>query len=127
AWGEDLLTASDTLDWAILVLAVLVVCPYFAVSVRRFHDVGISGWYFLALSVAATGASFALDYVDVLKTSPSPDLNPLVTPALFEINAKAVALMGLSLLAYLAEIIICLWRGQPQANRYGPNPHEVTP
>ncbi len=42
------------------VFALIVVCPWLAVSVRRLHDVGTSGWYLLVGLIPIVGTILIL-------------------------------------------------------------------
>jgi uncharacterized membrane protein YhaH (DUF805 family) len=97
--------------WVMAGITALFACPFLAMSVRRLHDTGWSGWWILAL-LPALGAG-AWNEVQRL-------LHPLVYPPprlplpLF----AALAIGGLA----LAVVILLLRDGEEAANRYGPNP-----
>jgi uncharacterized membrane protein YhaH (DUF805 family) len=81
-----------------VLVGLAIALPGVCVGVRRFHDVGLSGWWF----AAAFGG--------------------LVIAGALGVTVYA-ALGGLLLLAIVAAMLFVLVRdGQPGANRYGPNP-----
>lgn len=89
---------------AVGVYTLAVLLPNIAVSVRRLHDTGRSGWWYLVMPVAGglAGAASAIVSEDHLLV---PMLMLLVSLAL--------------------EILFLVWActdSQPGSNRFGPNP-----
>lgn len=78
---------------AIAYLAILI--PFFSVTVRRFHDRNLSGWWY--------GLVFAFN----LLPNAMPDSIPLLV---------------ISGLAAIASIVICCLKGTPGPNKFGPDP-----
>jgi uncharacterized membrane protein YhaH (DUF805 family) len=80
--------------WAVSLL------PQVALSVRRFHDIGLRGWWVL-LALAADTSGFI---------SARPGLSLFLIPA-----------------AGILVVLVVLWSqdSQPGPNRYGPNPKGV--
>jgi uncharacterized membrane protein YhaH (DUF805 family) len=54
-----------------LIYALAIMCPAIAVSVRRLHDTGRSGWWFLIGLIPLVG--LILIYFDVLDGTPGPN------------------------------------------------------
>ncbi len=82
------------LIYSIFIIAIIL--PVFAVSTRRFHDVGLSGWWFAAI--------IAIRIFGILLPYP--------------VNVTIIAIVG------FIYVVICVWRGQNKANRYGSNPYK---
>jgi len=76
----------------------ITLLPILAVGHRRLQDTGLPGWIYFVLTAIAYSQIF----------SPSPTTQ------------------GLSLIASLVSIGLCLRNSQPGPNKYGPNPHEVS-
>lgn len=87
---------------ALLWVAVLLV-PICAVLVRRFHDVGLSGWWLFCSLVVGGVANLMME-------------NNLSN------NVELFFLLVVSFLAELFPLIVYLLPSAPD-NRYGPNPY----
>ncbi|MGV6850385.1 MAG: DUF805 domain-containing protein [Marinibacterium sp.] len=114
-----------TMAWSLV-----VILPLLAAGWRRAHDTGRPGWYILLPAIAALVGLFGLLLgvagLGLLETFGAD-------PALL---GGAAALLGVGgmlgvTLAVIAlsvfKIILLVQPSDPQANEYGPNPHEVTP
>ena len=114
--------------WA---LAVLI--PSLAVGVRRFHDIGKSGWtylYFLIPSFLFIGyifyfvIKFALPYVNAGYDVDAEFITDLLTN-----NSKSLAIIGIlmliSLVASIIFIVMMAKDSEPGENKWGPNPKEL--
>lgn len=80
--------------------------PAFAVTVKRFHDLGLNAWPFILAPIAGlgiAGASILLGSMPLLIT--------------------CLAVLAFVLLMILAVILFTPGRKEP--NRYGPDPHEA--
>jgi uncharacterized membrane protein YhaH (DUF805 family) len=89
--------------------------PTFAVTWRRLHDAGRSGWFFFLPQLATVVTAFL-----VLAMSASMEWQTGATPVIFQVLA---ALGGLATLASF--ILVFVWlvsRSQPGPNRFGPEP-----
>jgi uncharacterized membrane protein YhaH (DUF805 family) len=89
--------------------------PTLAVSWRRLHDVGRSGWFIVAPQVASVATAFL-----VLAMSASMEWQTGATPVIFQILA---ALGGIATL--VSFILVFVWlvsRSQTGPNRFGPEP-----
>jgi len=82
--------------------SLAVMLPGVAVSVRRLHDTGRSGWLF--------GVFFILSFVMMAAMQLSPK-SPLLTPLLLALGGWAIGLF-----------IIMAQKGQQGDNLYGPDP-----
>ena len=110
--------------------------PSFAVTTRRLHDIGKSGWWQLlwwaiwALTWVAAIIVFVAIIIgfviasnwDILAIESWTELLSAAMPALLVVIAAAVVSLGLAIW-----IIIWLVRpGEPGANRYGPDPRDIS-
>jgi len=77
----------------LIYLAILI--PFFAVTVRRFHDRNLSGWW------------YGLVFVFNLLPNVAPDSLPL---------------LAVSGIAAIASIVICCLKGTQGPNKFGPDP-----
>ena len=92
-----------------LIYSFAILVPNLAVTVRRFHDIGKSGWWLAALLVLVFG------WVWTLPINPTPQ----------DIDST---FMLLSLLVGVASIWGLVWlasKGQPGTNKWGPNPDTI--
>ena len=97
--GFALATMSTTPLIALSVIAGLIylafLIPFFAVTVRRFHDRNLSGWW------------YGLVFVFNLLPNVAPDNVPL---------------LAVSGIAAIASIVICCLKGTQGPNKFGPDP-----
>ena len=133
-YNADAVETAEAMDVVLFVFGITLFLPFVAVTIRRFHDVGLSGWWVPAIWAtvfALETASTHQHAITVLTTSDGQ-----ATASGISLNPIFGALLALTALLYIAEIIICLWPGQKMENRFGPpsrttatgpNPHEVTP
>lgn len=105
-------------------LAIVLIWPNLAISVKRLHDMGKSGWlvavpWVLNLIVCIGG-------VALMGLSVFANLSGLETEdpaAIMAVLGPALGLFGLLFLISLGFLLwIGLSDGQPGDNRYGPNP-----
>ena len=92
-----------------LLTAVIFLWPSVAIDVKRWHDIGASGWMVLLIYVPAV-LLYGLGFAGVGGTALHPDSRV----------AAFLYLFGLAVLAYF--IILAARRGMPGPNRYGPMP-----
>jgi len=93
--------------------AAVFLCPWLALSARRLHDSGRSGWWIL-LSLPALTLSLWENLVRLQDPFALPGGQPVPLPV--------TLMMMLALLALLA---LLAWDGDAGANRYGPNPRSL--
>lgn len=86
--GDALYIGFDLLYFAILF-------PYVAVSIRRFHDIDLSGWWFIALFLIW----FPIDFGVEIET-----------------------LLYLPLIAPVVALLLCVRKGTDGPNRFGLDP-----
>ena len=100
---------------------------YIAMPIKRFHDLGLSAWVYLAsllvflafVMLAVFG--IGIDYLTNLEqTSPSNDSTNM--PANNEMVIGGVIGMLLAMLTYF--VILLVLSGQPYENKYGPDPRD---
>ena len=118
--------------WA---LAVLI--PTLAVTVRRFHDIGKSGWWFLVMMIPGIlffgvflyfCVKLALDAqamgIDIENLE---DYETILD--LMRAQSTSLILMGVLLIVSMAvfvwQIVWLVTDSEPGENQYGPNPKEV--
>jgi uncharacterized membrane protein YhaH (DUF805 family) len=94
---------------AILSAAVFL-CPWLALSARRLHDSGRSGWW-VFLSLPTLTLSLWENLVRLQDPFALPGGQPVPLPV--------TLMMMLALLAFMA---LLFWDDDPDTNRYGPNP-----
>lgn len=112
-------------------LAVLI--PSIAVAVRRFHDIGKSGWtylYFLIPSFLFIGYIFyfviktALPYIKA-----GYDVDAEFIAYLLTTNSSSLAIIGIlmliSLITSIIFIVLMAKDSEPGENQWGPNPKEL--
>ena len=121
-YDSEFYFAGDVLDVLAMILALLLFLPLLAVAVRRFHDVGLSGWVLAALWIAGFAGQFILELRRPIEVVESQDGSTRL-----DFDEVFLSSMAVSLMVIVSEIIICLLPSQSGPNKYGPNPHEVTP
>lgn len=94
--------------WAVIIVGLLLLVPWLAVTCRRFHDVGISTGVFWVVG----GLTVLSSLVGVLQV-----IAPGVIP-----QALSGVVSFLSLLASLAMLVIAFIPGKIGPNAYGPDP-----
>ena len=93
-------------DRAGFVAGLIFLWPSLAVDIKRWHDIGKSGW----LTLIAYGPVFAMYLLEELKNAGLIPATPLPGPLL--------AMMGLVFLVYI--ILLGAGKGSAAANRFGP-------
>ncbi|MDR2209636.1 MAG: DUF805 domain-containing protein [Azoarcus sp.] len=96
---------------------VLMFLPGLAVTVRRLHDIGRSGWLLLIMPVLVIAGGFLFAYL-ILKACYSWPLH--------NIFCSLLIVMLLPLIAGIWLLVLMLKDGQKGDNKYGPNP-KTTP
>jgi uncharacterized membrane protein YhaH (DUF805 family) len=104
-------------------LSMLV--PTIAVHVRRFHDIGLSGWFYVLFFLAMV-VSTAIFFVKVVMVAMAAGFSPEeMDPAIVMQFAKPFMYWSLVMLL-LSIILIYLMAkdSKPGPNKWGPNPKE---
>lgn len=112
-------------------LAILI--PYLAVTVRRFHDIGKSGWNYLYLIIPSLLYLGYLIYLIIKLGGSFVGTNGAIDPDAFSSvlmeNSKALLTVAILMIATLiAWIVWIVWMArdsQPGENKWGPNPKET--
>jgi uncharacterized membrane protein YhaH (DUF805 family) len=107
----------DVTGWTLLILELAILCPLAAVSVRRLHDVGWSGWWAL-LALPLVGLELMLRLT--MLGHPLLDMPGGVIPRMYSIPT---GICGAALLILLS----LRDQEEPNPNRYGPNPRYDDP
>ena len=111
-------------------LAILI--PSLAVAVRRFHDIGKSGWTYLYILIPSMLYLGYLMYFIFTVVAPyhseGYEMNAELVKQLLAENSSSLAIMGiLILISLIASIIFIVWMArdsEPGENKWGPNPKE---
>ena len=91
-----------------IIFSIMVLPPCITVSVRRYHDIGISGFWFLGLLTLGLGPWFYFSYM-ISTGSSNYDL-------VFSENLDFGILSGI---CYIIHIGICLIPSSPNKNEWG--------
>jgi uncharacterized membrane protein YhaH (DUF805 family) len=101
-------------------VALALALPSLAVSVRRLHDIGWSGWWVLFPVVVGTVGGGVAGGIAGYLTEAGVIGGELQTNA-------TLAGGAVGLLAALFMLYLYVRPSQPGPNRFGPNPNEVSP
>ena len=106
--------------------------PWLAASWRRLHDMGRAGWHSLlplvSFPLAFLIMSFSTTKDVQIDVSQLPD--GVVMPETTAVPESPLLFLIGWLIAVASLIAVTWWLtrpSQPGSNKYGPNPHEVTP
>lgn len=111
-----------------MLYSLFVLVPTLSLTVRRFHDIGKSGWIyfrFVLVSIIATIIWITIVVVKLVQLGVSLDpedidftmLKPAIVPTL---------VYGLTMLVVgVWSLILMVRDSQPGTNKYGPNPKEA--
>lgn len=120
-----------SLSWVSGLWALAVLIPSLAVMVRRFHDTGKSGWYYLVPLIPA------LAYIIYMGTFIYKAMKELggnfsdfsaVSQLIMENPSAMTTISILGILCFITVIIWIVWMAkdsQPGENKWGPNPKEL--
>lgn len=117
-WKTQVLLFSVSPTWRTFIPAGLLIIPFFAVSVRRLHDIGYPASY----AVAALGLAFFLPSFIGLIAALTLNLSVLIGTAMLLLAFPAL------ILSYVSFVIMIAWtfaNSEPGSNEYGPNPLEI--
>ena len=119
------------LSWMSGLWALAVLIPSLAVTVRRFHDIGKSGWYYLVPLIPALAYMGYLVYyvLKIMKeTGGSFSDADAIMQHIMDDPSGILAIGVLGLLTIITTIIWIVWMAkdsQPGENQWGPNPKEM--
>lgn len=124
--GRPLTAAGGLMVVLLLFVVVALGCfiPNLAVTVRRLHDSGKSGWWLL---LYAPGLLANISLWQVAISSALAGENGLPADA---IQAAATSSMLLSLASAVCNLVMfvfMVWAGQTGSNRFGPDPKGTAP
>jgi uncharacterized membrane protein YhaH (DUF805 family) len=101
--------------WLSIIVSIALIIPQLAVTVRRFHDIGRSGWFPLLLLIG-----FPLLFCGIVAT-------------IIFVGDKLLLLyltIALLLIYFALCILLLIWLvkdGQKEANKWGPSPKYYIP
>ena len=124
------LSKIPSLSFLSFIWSLGVLIPYLAVTVRRFHDIGKSGWYLLVPVIPALAYTGYLVYyvIKVMKETGDSfyDIDA-ISQHIMNNPSGIIAIVLLGLLFLVAFIVWIVWMAkdsQPGENKWGPNPKE---
>lgn len=105
-------------------ISLALIWPNTAISVKRLHDMGQTGWLVLIpWAVSIIGVIAAVSMIGVSAVTNSAALEDGDPAAILALLGPALGLFGLILLVCLGFLLwIGLTDGQRGDNKYGPNP-----
>ena len=117
------------LSWVSGLWSLAILIPFVAVTVRRFHDIGKSGWYYLVPLIPALAYTGYLVYY-VMKTVKEVGVYDMdaIARHITDHPSGILAIVVLGLLTIITTIIWIVWMAkdsQPGENKWGPNPKEI--
>ena len=105
-------------------ISLALIWPNLAITVKRLHDMGKSGWFAAipwVVSIIGVFVGIAMVGVSALTNHAALDREDPV--AVFALIGPAFGVLGLVLLVNLAFLLwIGLTESQPGDNQFGPNP-----
>ncbi|MEM6637158.1 MAG: DUF805 domain-containing protein [Pseudomonadota bacterium] len=140
-FGIGVAAVKDASFLVCLMIGGVLIMPLFAVGVRRLQDTGAYGWDavkpwgFAFCGLVAADISVRLySTITLAFASPTPPDGPgglgfvvIYGSAMCVAVAAAFLLFVIFLSSVTNAVGQCLCPSEPGPNRYGPNPHEVTP
>jgi len=106
-----------------IVISTLMMFFAFAVTVRRLHDTGKSGWWVVISWVASAVVQFYYSNMiahGVLESGDPQQLLVSMASPLYWVSALV------ALVTSIAVIIFCILDGKPESNKYGASPKYVS-
>jgi len=119
--------------WISNILGILTFLPSISVGWRRMHDIGRPGWYPLALVgivTALLAVTLLAFQVEVPVSEAARASMPLLPETMMLPRPPAPLIITTILGAFGSFFLIIWWLTRPSqthSNKFGPNPHEVTP
>jgi uncharacterized membrane protein YhaH (DUF805 family) len=115
--------------WALSFLSFVMLYPWVVIWVKRLHDAGKSGWWFLAILAAMIAASATANHFITARFTPAPPVpgsGPIDIAAVMKAQVVAGALpgtiIGVVISLAFALIINEELKSQPGENAYGEPP-----
>ena len=102
-----------------------IIVPGMAVSVRRLHDTGRSGWWFFApfiLAVVLMVVSIFAAYIFLTSMFGQTNFSNESLELLFLVLP---VLLGVFVISQIVLVVFFVFDSQPGDNKYGPNPKGV--
>ncbi len=107
-----------------MVLSIALIWPNLAISVKRLHDMGQSGWLVVipwVASIVGTVAAFSMIGISAFTNAAALDEGD--PAAIFALLGPAMGLFAVIMLVCFGFLLwIGLSDSKPGDNRYGPNP-----
>lgn len=107
-------------------IAIALLWPYLAISVKRLHDMGRSGWLVLApfgISIICMVVGFGIMGAGIFAAASSSGYNDAAGLGVLAAMGPALLLFSISALVGLAFLLwVGLSESQPGENRFGSNP-----
>lgn len=105
-------------------ISLALIWPNLAISVKRLHDMGQSGWLIaIPWVVSIVGTFVAVGMIGFSALTNTAALERADPAAIFALIGPALGLFGLLVLVNLGFLLwIGLSEGKPGENRFGPNP-----
>lgn len=125
-YQAELNTAGDLLDLIGILTGLAVVLPLFAVTARRLHDIGLSTWFALAFLSVFVAIRLGFEAYRTARYGPWDDVKDYRFGRNF-VDQNELIEGALTWALFLVFAVMCIRPSQPQPNKYGPNPYEVTP
>lgn len=106
------------------IISLLLQLSLWAVTVRRLHDRGHSGWWVTAAILIGVFANIYVagsGYYEIMSS-----VNPDIEEATKVLSSPTFALAGLaSLIVNICIFVFCVRDGKPETNKYGPSPKYI--
>lgn len=110
---------------ALTIIAFLLQLTMWAVTVRRLHDRGHSGWWVAAAIIIGVVSNIYImqsGYYEAITA-----VNPDPTEAIRLISGPTFGILSLaSLIVNITIFVFCVRDSKPETNKYGPSPKYVT-
>ncbi len=123
------LPGSGFMDGGIInmVYSLFVIVPTLSLTVRRFHDIGKSGWVYFRFMLAAIISTIVWVVLILMKAMKSgmsldPEDIDLATMGQFLVPTMIYGLVILGIAIW--SLVLMVRDSQPGENKYGPNPKE---
>lgn len=110
-------------------ISLALIWPNLAISVKRLHDMGKSGWFVLIpWVVSIVGGIVAVSMIGLSVFANAAALEQEDPAAIFALIGPAIGLFAVLMLVNLGFLLwIGLSEGQAGSNRFGSNPKDPTP